>query len=171
MRHAGFHSHRAAKKGDGLAPAQSIDPHVPTGFEDRILLKLANRGRGVLGLRSALAGPGMSGCVKGFGRRPSMRALPSVSGRQPRYGPPGGGHKSYAGRVTSHDFSGKPKRSFDLLVLQKLIECPANDVVAFARSGFQPLAADDLDASASIAYQAPRLQRLCSHCHAGSAQP
>jgi len=64
MRHAGFHSHRAAKKGDGLAPAQLIDPHVPTGFEDRILLKLANRGRGVLGLRSALAGPGMSGCVK-----------------------------------------------------------------------------------------------------------
>jgi hypothetical protein len=58
MRDAGFHSHRAAKKGDGLAPSQSIDPHVPTGFEDRILLKLANRGRGVLGLlRSALADP------------------------------------------------------------------------------------------------------------------
>ena len=54
MRDAGFHSHRAAKKGDGLAPSQSIDPHVPTGFEDRILLKLANRGRGVLGPRSAL---------------------------------------------------------------------------------------------------------------------
>jgi hypothetical protein len=61
MRDAGFHSRRAAKKGDELAPSQLIDPQVPTGFEDRILLKLANRGRGVLGLlRSALADPGMS---------------------------------------------------------------------------------------------------------------
>ena len=78
MRHAGFHSHRAAKKGDGLAPAQSIDPHVPTGFEDRILLKLANRGRGVLGLlRSALADPGMSGC--GTKRRKTMSAPTSAS--------------------------------------------------------------------------------------------
>jgi len=69
MRDAGFHSHRAAKKGDGLAPSQSIDPHVPTGFEDRILLKLANR-RGVLGLlRGVLVDPGMSGCVQGFGCR------------------------------------------------------------------------------------------------------
>ena len=71
MRDAGFHSHRAAKKGDGLAPAQSIDPHVPTGFEDRILLKLANRGRGVLGLlRSALADPGMSG----YGTEPTCQS-------------------------------------------------------------------------------------------------
>src|SRR5258706_16381395 len=65
MRDAGFHSHRAAKKGDGLAPSQSIVPHVPTGFEDRILLKLTNRGRGVLGLlRSALTDPGMSGVAR-----------------------------------------------------------------------------------------------------------
>jgi hypothetical protein len=51
-------------------------------------------------------------------------------------------------------------------VLQELIECPANDFVAFARSGFQPLAVDDLDSPASIPYEVPRLQRLCSHCHA-----
>jgi hypothetical protein len=51
--------------------------------------------------------------------------------------------------------------SRDLLVLQEMIECPANDFVAFARSGFQPLAVDDLDSSASIPYEAPRLQRLC----------
>src|SRR5258708_38287186 len=84
MRDAGFHSHRAAKKGDGLAPSQSIDPHVPTGFEDRILLKLANRGRGVLGLRSALAGPGMSGCVQG--ESPMMRRE-LASRRRSRLGP------------------------------------------------------------------------------------
>src|SRR4030081_2912657 len=42
--------------------------------------------------------------------------------------------------------------SRDLLVLQKLIECPANDFVAFARSGFQPLVVDDLDSPASITY-------------------
>jgi hypothetical protein len=66
----------------------------------------------------------------------------------------------------------RPQRlSRDLLVLQKLIECPANDLVAFARSGCQPLAVDDLDSSASIAYEAPRLQRLCGQCHARSAQP
>src|SRR5215469_3429167 len=61
--------------------------------------------------------------------------------------------------------------SRDLLVLQKLIECPANNFVAFACSRFQPLAVDDLDSSASIAYEALRLQRLCGHCHARSAQP
>ena len=58
-----------------------------------------------------------------------------------------------------------------LLVLQKMIECPANDFVAFARSGFQPLAVDDLDSSASIAYEAPRSKRLCGQCHARAAQP
>jgi hypothetical protein len=44
-----------------------------------------------------------------------------------------------------------------------MIECLANDLVAFARSGFQPLALDDLDSSASITYEAPRLQRLRGH--------
>jgi len=61
--------------------------------------------------------------------------------------------------------------SLDLLVLQKMFECPANDFVAFARSGFQPRAVDDLDSPASITYEAPRLQRLCGQCHARSAQP
>ena len=56
-------------------------------------------------------------------------------------------------------------------MLQKLIECPANDFVAFARSGFQPLAVNDLDSSASITYEAPRLKRLCGQCHARAAQP
>ena len=42
---------------------------------------------------------------------------------------------------------------------KKLIECPANDFVAFARRGFQPLAVDDLDSSALIPYEVPRLQR------------
>src|SRR5262245_45077054 len=60
--------------------------------------------------------------------------------------------------------------SHDLLVLQKLIERSANDVVAFARSDLQPLAINDLDSSASIAYEAPRLQRLGGQCHARSAQ-
>jgi hypothetical protein len=61
--------------------------------------------------------------------------------------------------------------SRDLLVLQKMIECLANDLVAFARRGFQPLAVDDLDSSALIPYEVPRLQRLCDHCHARAAQP
>ena len=51
--------------------------------------------------------------------------------------------------------------SRDLLILQNLIECPANDFVAFARSSFQPPAVDDLDSPASIFYEMPRLQRLC----------
>jgi hypothetical protein len=62
--------------------------------------------------------------------------------------------------------SRKPSVPLTMNVLQELIECPANDFVAFARSGFQPLAVDDLDSPASIPYEVPRLQRLCSHCHA-----
>jgi hypothetical protein len=57
-----------------------------------------------------------------------------------------------------------------LLVLQNLIECPANDVVAFARRCFQPPAVDDLDSPASIFYEVLRLQRPCDQCYARSAQ-
>src|SRR3982074_3773981 len=59
--------------------------------------------------------------------------------------------------------------SRDLLVLQNLIECPANDVVAFARRCFQPPAVDDLDSPASIFYEVLRLQRLGDQCYDRSA--
>src|SRR4249919_1306636 len=60
--------------------------------------------------------------------------------------------------------------SRDLLILQNLIECPANDFVAFARRCFQPPAVDDLDSPALIFYEVLRLQRLCDQCYARSAQ-
>jgi hypothetical protein len=45
-------------------------------------------------------------------------------------------------------------------VLQKLIESSADDLVAFARGGFEPLAVDDLDSSATIADEALRKRTL-----------
>src|SRR6267378_7369295 len=51
-------------------------------------------------------------------------------------------HRWVYGRLARR--SRKPSMPLTMKVLQELIECPANDLVAFARSGFQPLAVDDL---------------------------
>ena len=60
--------------------------------------------------------------------------------------PPEGGERR-SGRRTAFSAPQRMLRhlSHDLLILQNLIECPANDFVAFARSGFQPPAVDDLE--------------------------
>ena len=86
--------------------------------------------------------------------------------------PPEGGHGVLALELLFQLLKEDALRhlSRDLLILQNLIECPANDFVAFARSGFQPPAVDDLDSPASIFYEMPRLQRLCDQCHTRSAQ-
>src|SRR5919204_1773224 len=75
-------------------------------------------------------------------------------------GTPGGVNARHSPRPSSAD-----------LMLQKLVESSAHDLVAFARGGFEPLAVDDLDSSASIADEAPRLQLLGGRCHARAATP
>ena len=59
--------------------------------------------------------------------------------------------------------------SRDLLVLQNLIKCPANDFVAFARRCFQPLRLT-ISIRPRLFYEVLRLQRLCDQCYARSAQ-